>query len=176
VPRADSRSFILPNPDGVAEALQTLTNVVSGKFDDSRYVFSHDPTRSNFSDQARKFRPEIPVVVPRFPLTCHAEGQLLAWKSSVYDINSFPAVPMPNHLLSREIADIFVNRHVWPMPSQNVTAERIAFAHGGRHYPGHFSRQIKATGVQMPENNDKAVIVSGILDHLAVRFVLRAVH
>jgi hypothetical protein len=99
VPRADSRNFILPNPDAVAEALQTLTNVVSGKFDDARYVFSDDPTWSNFSDQARKFRPEISIVVPAFLLTRHAERLgSLAWKSPVYDCDPF-GWPMPDHLL-----------------------------------------------------------------------------
>jgi hypothetical protein len=98
VPRADSRSFIIENPDGVAETLQILTNVALGKFDDSRNVFSDHPKRSNFLDQARKFRPEIPVVVPAFPLACQRKG-LLAWKSPVYDCDSFPAVPMPDHLL-----------------------------------------------------------------------------
>jgi hypothetical protein len=89
VPRADSRSFKIENPDGVAEALQILTNVALGKFDDSRNVFSDHPNRLNFEDQARKLRPEIPVVVPAFPLASQAEGQLLAWKSSVYDSDPF---------------------------------------------------------------------------------------
>jgi hypothetical protein len=101
VERADSRSFILPYPDGVAEALQIRANVVSGKFDDSRYVLSDHPRWLNFGDQARKLRPEISFVVPAFPLTGQAERlRSLAWKSSVYDCDSFPAVPMPDHLLS----------------------------------------------------------------------------
>jgi hypothetical protein len=89
VERADSRSFILPNPNAVTETLQVRANVINGKFDDSRYVLSDHPTRSNFSDQARKFRPEISLVVPAFPLTRQAKGQLLARKSSVYDGDSF---------------------------------------------------------------------------------------
>jgi hypothetical protein len=99
MPRSDSRSFIIPNPNEVTETLQIRANVVRGKFEDSRYVFSDHPTRHNLCDQARKFRPEISVVFPVFPLANQAEGQLLAWKSSVYDCDFLPAVPMPDHLL-----------------------------------------------------------------------------
>jgi hypothetical protein len=48
------------------------------------------------------------------------------------------------------------------MLSQDAPAKRIALAHCYSAYPSGFSRQIKAAGVQMPENKDRAVIVSGI--------------
>jgi hypothetical protein len=53
------------------------------------------------------------------------------------------------------------------MSAQYGSAKGIPFAHGGRFDSGHFSGQIQSPGIQMPENNDSAVIVSGIFDHLA---------
>jgi hypothetical protein len=92
VKRADSRSFKLPYPDAVAEALQVRANVVSGNPHDPRYVFSDDPTRSNFHDQARKLRPQISAVGFPFLFSSHAEG--LTGKSSVNNINCFRACSM----------------------------------------------------------------------------------
>jgi hypothetical protein len=112
--RSESRSFITPNPDGVTETLQVRANVVSGNSQDARNILSDDPTRSNFGDQARKFRPQIPLVILPFPLTSHGEG-LLAWKSSVDDVDCFPAVPMPYHLLPSEVKNVLIDRHARPM-------------------------------------------------------------
>jgi hypothetical protein len=138
VPRADSRSFIRPNPDGVAEALQVLANAVSGKFDDPRYVFSHDPTRSNLPDQARKLRPEISVVVPAFPLACHAEGlHLLAGETSV-DKLDWRHSCVCHHLLG-QFANVLEYRYTRPALAQDGSAKGVLLAERGRSDSGHLS-------------------------------------
>jgi hypothetical protein len=71
----------MPYPDGVAKTLQTGTNIVRRELENARDIFSDDPTQSNFSDQPRKLRPQIPVVPFRFLLSSHAEG--LTGKTSV---------------------------------------------------------------------------------------------
>jgi hypothetical protein len=57
------------------------------------------------------------------------------------------------------------------MPAQDAPAKGVLFAHGDCPYTRRFRGQINAADVQMPENNDKAVIVSGILRHLTIGFV-----
>jgi hypothetical protein len=77
----------MKNPDGVTLPLQILTNVVRGKGEDSRHVFSHNPIRFNFSDQPRKLRPEISIVV--FPFLAAGKREGLTRKSAVNDVNCF---------------------------------------------------------------------------------------
>jgi hypothetical protein len=48
------------------------------------------------------------------------------------------------------------------MPAQNAPAKSVLFAHGDCPYTRRFRCQIQTADVQMPENNDKAVIFSGI--------------
>jgi hypothetical protein len=108
VQSADSRSFITKNPDCVALALQILANVVCGKVQDSRYVFTHNPSRSNFPDQPRKFRPEVPVVVLRFLPSGTRKG--LTGKTAEDDVNS-------SNFFTSQFFDISVERNVRPVPA-----------------------------------------------------------
>jgi hypothetical protein len=48
------------------------------------------------------------------------------------------------------------------MPSQHAPAKGVPFAHRGGTYARRIGGDIHAADVQMPENKDKAVIVSGI--------------
>jgi hypothetical protein len=141
---ADSRSFKIPNPDGVTEALQVLTNGIGGNSDDARDVFSDDPTRPNFSDQARKFWPEIPVVAFPFLLSSHAEW--LTGKPSVDDVDCFTAEVAftINHLLSGQVKNVLVDWYIGPAASEHRSAKWVALAHGGGAYPGGFCREIEA--------------------------------
>jgi hypothetical protein len=136
VPRSDSRSFITPYPDAVAEALQIRTNVVSGKAQYSRYVFSDDPTRPNFPDQARKLRPEISVVTLSSLPSCHGEG--LAGEPSENKVNWRANIVTP------QIKDIVENRHSRPVLLQHLSAERILLAHRYNLDAGCFGGKVKA--------------------------------
>jgi hypothetical protein len=118
--RSDSRSFIMKNPNGVTLPLQILTNVVRGKIEDSRYVFSDNPSRFKLSDQPRKLRPEIPVVV--FPVSTTGVRKALTGEASEDDVNRF------NFLTSQGL-NIVVKRDVRPMPAKNPLAEFVALAH-----------------------------------------------
>jgi hypothetical protein len=77
----------MKNPNGVTLPLQILTNVVRGKGEDSRYVFSHNPSRSNFSDQPRKLRPEMAFVV--FSVAASGAGKGLTREPTIDDVNCF---------------------------------------------------------------------------------------
>jgi hypothetical protein len=48
------------------------------------------------------------------------------------------------------------------MLTQDAPAKCVFFAHGDCPYARGFRRQIQTADVQMPENNDSAVIGSGI--------------
>jgi hypothetical protein len=143
VRRSDSRSFKIPNPDGVAETLQVLANVISGNGQDPRYVFSNDPMRSNFSDQPRKFRPQVSIVVPSGLLTSHGEG-LLAWKSAENNVN---CSPIPNHLLYHFTGQVVYVLKKWdsrPVFVKDTPAKWIAFAHRRHVAACRLEGQIKA--------------------------------
>jgi hypothetical protein len=104
---ADSRSFIMKNPDGVTLPLQILTNVVRGKGQNSRYVLSHNPSRFNFSDQPRKLRPEISVVV--FPLSIPCKRKGLTGKTAVDNVNCA-------NLLTSQCFNVVIDWNTRPMP------------------------------------------------------------
>jgi hypothetical protein len=57
VRRADSRSFIHKHDDVIACTFQVRDNVGSGNPQDSRYVFSDNPTRRKFGDNPEHFGP-----------------------------------------------------------------------------------------------------------------------
>jgi len=71
---SDSRSFIIEYPDGVTRALQVRTNIVAGNSQDSSNIFTDDPTRSNFADNAQHFWPEVAVVGFAFAFAREREG------------------------------------------------------------------------------------------------------
>jgi hypothetical protein len=48
------------------------------------------------------------------------------------------------------------------MPAQYASAKGVHFAHGDCPYASRFCGQIQPADVQLPENRDSAVIVSGI--------------
>jgi hypothetical protein len=48
------------------------------------------------------------------------------------------------------------------MLPQDAPAKSVLFAHGDYPHARRFRRQIQTADVQMPENNDSAVIGSGI--------------
>jgi hypothetical protein len=130
---SESRSFITKNPDCVALPLQILTNVVCGKIEYSRYVLSHNPSRFNFSDQPRKFRPEIPVVA--FPFLASGKRKGLTGKSAVDDVNG-------SNLLTSQCSNVVVKWNVRPVPGQHRAAKLVALAHGGDGSSGGFKSQV----------------------------------
>jgi hypothetical protein len=130
---ADSRSFITKNPDGVALPLQILTNVVRGKGEDSRYVFSDNPSRSNFPDQPRKFRPEVAVVV--FPFFGAGNRKWLTGKTSVDDVNR-------SNLITSQCFDVVVDGNIRPVPAEYRPAKFVALAHGGDPSSRRFKSQV----------------------------------
>jgi hypothetical protein len=163
VERSDRRSFNIPNPDGVAETLQVRANVVRGKAQDSRYVFSHHPTRSNRTDQARKLGPEKSAVLPPFLLTRH--GERLAGETAVND-RDFPFSELMGQRLLCQAGHVAEDGDGRPVKSQDAAAEGLALAHGERAHPGLLRPEVHPPG-QMPEKSDSAVI-SGIGHHLAI--------
>jgi hypothetical protein len=130
---SDSRSFMMKNPDCVALPLQVLTNVVRGKVQDSRYVFTHNPSRSNFGDQPRKLRPEIAVVVFRLLGSGNREG--LTGKPAEDDVNR-------SNFLTSQCFDVSVNRYVRPVAAQNSLAELVTFTHGDDTSASRLKRQV----------------------------------
>jgi hypothetical protein len=136
VRRSDSRSFKIPYPDAVAETLQVRTNVVSGNFDDSRYVFTNHPTRFKLSDQARKFRPEIPCVSLSSLPSRHAEG--LTRESSINNVNWCANVLTP------QLKNVLKNRHVGPMLLRYRAAKRVYLAEGHWMYPASLRRYVES--------------------------------
>jgi hypothetical protein len=104
----------MKNPDCVALPLQILTNVVPGKGHNSRYVLSQNPRRSNFSDQPRKFRPEISVVVFPFLASCKREG--LTGKTAVDDVHC-------SNFFTSHCLYVVINRNVGPVSIEYQSAE-----------------------------------------------------
>jgi hypothetical protein len=126
----------MKNPDGVPLALQILTNVVRGKGEDSRYVFTHNPSRFKLSDQPREVRPEIAVVV--FPLLASGNRKGLAGKTAVDDVNR-------SNVLTPQCFDIGIDRNIRPMPMEYRSAKFVALAHGDDGTTHRFKRQIYAS-------------------------------
>jgi hypothetical protein len=85
VERSDSRSFKTAYPDRVADALQFLANLVSGKREDARYVFKDEKTRHNVGDNPENISPEISIV--SFFSSPSSQRNGLAWRSSVNNVN-----------------------------------------------------------------------------------------
>jgi hypothetical protein len=52
------------------------------------------------------------------------------------------------------------------MAAQDASTKGVTLAHGDCPYPSGLGGQIHASGVQMPEKSDSALIVSGIRHHL----------
>ena len=85
VRRSDSRSLIIEYPNGVTRSLQTRTNVVAGNSQDSSHVFTDNPTRRKFGDNAQHFGPKVAVVV--FPLALAREREGLAGEPAGDEVN-----------------------------------------------------------------------------------------
>lgn len=70
VRRSDSRSFKHKHDGVIACTFQVRDNVGSGNAQDSRYVFSDNPTRRKFGDNPEHFGPKIPRIAPSQSLAC----------------------------------------------------------------------------------------------------------
>jgi hypothetical protein len=121
VPRSDSRSFKIANPDAVADTRQVLTNVVSAKGEDSRDVFKDAKTRHNVGDNPENVSPEIAVVILSSAPSRQTDG--LARGSAENNVNC-------SNILTSQGFHILENRHARPVLAKNRPAERILFAHG----------------------------------------------
>jgi hypothetical protein len=130
---ADSRSFVMKNPDGVTLPLQILANVVRGKGQNSRYVFSHNPIRFNFSDQPRKLRPEISIVF--FPFFGSGNREGLTGKTAIDDVNI-------SNFFTFQCFDVVIDWYIGPMPIKYRSAKLIAFTHGDNTPSSRFKRQV----------------------------------
>jgi hypothetical protein len=126
----------MKNPDCVALPLQILTNVVRGKGEDSRYVFSDNPSRFKFSDQPREVRPEIPAVVFRFPVSGDRKG--LTGKTAVDDVNR-------SNFFTPQCFYVVVNGNVRPMLPENSLAKLVALAHGDNSASRRFKGQVQTS-------------------------------
>jgi hypothetical protein len=126
----DSRSFKLAYPDVVAEAVQRLTNLVSGNGEDSRDVFKHQKIRHKVSDNPVNFPPQITLVFFSPAPSSHRNG--LTWGAAVDEVD--PGF----NVFSLQFPDVLVNGHVRPVFTQYAPAERISFAHRGSPYASGF--------------------------------------
>jgi len=79
VRRADSESWNIKRPCGVAFVFQVREYLVQAQFDESSNIFSNNPSGPAFPDKSKHVRPEVAGVVLSSLFTRVAEW--LAWKS-----------------------------------------------------------------------------------------------
>jgi hypothetical protein len=113
---ADSRSRNNDRPAGVAERIQVSEYPVKAGFhtDDSRSVLTQEVARSEGSNNSRKFRPEIAVVVNTKLLS--GDGERLTWPARGEEVD---------FSIADEPLDVTLDIHSRPVLGQHAPAKGV---------------------------------------------------
>lgn len=118
---SDGASRNNDRPAGVADALHVRNTTVEFHRDDARHILANDPSGPGSFNNGNHRRPEEAVIARASALPGKTER--LAWESS--GENSCPCVAFAG-----EGSHVVMDRHVWPVFSQDALGIRLALAEG----------------------------------------------